>query len=85
MRIVVPTVSLLLLAAARGIGAEPMPLPPELLDRLTAGATAAAELALGDAALPQVQPDPPRGPRELARWLRSRVVCSLPGRACVQG
>lgn len=85
MRLAVPTVSLLLLAAAPTIGAEPMPLPPELLDRVTAGATASAELALGDAPTPEVQPDPPRGPREFVRWLRWRVGCSLPGRICIQG
>lgn len=85
MRLAVPIASLLLLAAARGIAAEPMPLAPEFLDRVTAGATASAELARGAAPTPQVQPDPPRGPREFVRWLRWRIACSLPGRVCIQG
>ncbi len=84
MRRVLPMASVLLVAAARGIAAEPMPLSPKLLDRVTAGTTVSVELALGNAPTPQVQPDPPRGPREFVRWLRWRVACSLPGRVCIQ-
>jgi hypothetical protein len=64
--------------------AAPTVLDPVALDRVTAGSSASAELALGDAPRPQVQPEPPRRPRDLLPWLRWRIGCALPGRVCIQ-
>ncbi|MDW8342440.1 MAG: hypothetical protein RMK73_13240 [Geminicoccaceae bacterium] len=75
-------VLLLITAVAHSAAvAGPAALSPQELDRITAGATAWAELTVGNVP-PQVVPEPPRNPREFWRWLRRQVVCSLPGRAC---
>ncbi len=55
------------------------------LDRVTAGASAAAALVVGDAPGPQVVVEPPRRLRDLAPWLRRQIGCALPGRVCIQG
>lgn len=78
-------VPFVLLALARPAPAEPVPLGDEELDRVVA-ASAAAARGVGDVGVtPQVVLDPPRDPREFARWLRWRIACSLPGRVCIQG
>lgn len=76
---------LLFAASARLAAAEPAVLSEEVLDRITAGASASAELALGNAPLPQTQPEPPKRPRDFLPWLRRLIGCSLPGRVCIQG
>lgn len=63
----------------------PLLLDPATLDRVTAGASAAAQLGVGNAPGPMVVTDPPRRLRDLLPWLRRKIGCALPGRVCTQG
>jgi hypothetical protein len=71
--------------SAEPTGSAPIVLDTRTLDRVTAGATAAAELRLGNGPAPAVVTDPPRRPRDLLPWLRRKIGCALPGRVCTQG
>ncbi|MCS6780640.1 MAG: hypothetical protein NZ555_13175 [Geminicoccaceae bacterium] len=82
MRLLVTTALFGSLASAAAAG--PFALGPDELDRVTAGALASPPV-VGNAPAPQVVLDPPRNPRDLVRWLRWRIGCSLPGRVCIQG
>lgn len=72
--------ALLLTALAPAALAGPRPLSDEELDRVSAAANASAAAQVAT----QVVLPPPRNPREFLRWLRFRVICSLPGQVCVQ-
>lgn len=94
MRVTTVTAALLLGVACSApvpaVSAEPrgsasIVLDTSTLDRVTAGATAAAELFLGNGPAPAVVTDPPRRPRDLLPWLRRKIGCALPGRVCTQG